>query len=71
MDAPWEDVRLAIEISAYSLKLITAGLLPLFKTAGGGSIVALDFDNRVAWPGYDWMGVAKSALEVDGPLPRP
>jgi enoyl-[acyl-carrier protein] reductase I len=63
LDAPWEDVRLALEISAYSLKLIAASLLSLFKTAGGGSVVALDFDNRVAWPGYDWMGVAKSALE--------
>jgi enoyl-[acyl-carrier protein] reductase I len=34
------------------------------KASGGGSIVALDFDNRgVAWPIYDWMGVAKAALE--------
>ncbi len=63
LDAPWEDVRLAMEISAYSLKLLAAGLLPLFKAAGGGSVVALDFDSRVAWPGYDWMGVAKAALE--------
>jgi enoyl-[acyl-carrier protein] reductase I len=29
----------------------------------GGSIVGLDFDNRQAWPAYDWMGVAKAALE--------
>ena len=29
----------------------------------GGSIVGLDFDNTVSWPAYDWMGVAKSALE--------
>src|SRR3546814_12782767 len=30
----------------------------------GGSIVGLDFDNSTqAWPAYDWMGVAKSALE--------
>lgn len=63
LEAPWEDVRLALQISAYSLKLLAAGLLPLFKASGGGSVVALDFDNRVAWPGYDWMGVAKSALE--------
>ena len=28
------------------------------------SVVGLDFDNsRVAWPVYDWMGVAKAALE--------
>jgi enoyl-[acyl-carrier protein] reductase I len=29
----------------------------------GGSVVALDFDARQAWPAYDWMGVAKAALE--------
>ena len=32
----------------------------------GGSIVALDFDASVAWPVYDWMGVAKAALESVG-----
>ena len=31
--------------------------------AGGGSVVGLDFDACVAWPVYDWMGVAKAALE--------
>jgi enoyl ACP reductase len=63
MDAGWEDVKVALEISAYSLKLLAAGLRPLLVAAGGGSIVGLDFDARVAWPGYDWMGVAKAALE--------
>lgn len=63
LDAPWEDVRVALEVSAYSLKSLTAGLLPLFKSSGGGSVVGLDFDATVAWPGYDWMGVAKAALE--------
>jgi enoyl-[acyl-carrier protein] reductase I len=29
----------------------------------GGSVVGLDFDASVAWPVYDWMGVAKAALE--------
>jgi enoyl-[acyl-carrier protein] reductase I len=29
----------------------------------GGSIVGLDFDASVAWPAYDWMGVAKAGLE--------
>jgi enoyl-[acyl-carrier protein] reductase I len=62
--APWEDVRLALEISAYSLKSLSVGLLPLLQAAGGGSVVALDFDAAVAWPGYDWMGVAKAALEA-------
>jgi enoyl-[acyl-carrier protein] reductase I len=30
----------------------------------GGSLVALDFDPRQVWPAYDWMGVAKAALEA-------
>ncbi len=63
LDAPWEDVRVAFEVSAFSLKSLAVGLLPLFKAAGGGSVVGLDFDATVAWPGYDWMGVAKAALE--------
>ncbi len=29
----------------------------------GGSFVGFDFDNRQAWPAYNWMGVAKSALQ--------
>jgi enoyl-[acyl-carrier protein] reductase I len=63
LDAGWEDVKVALEVSAYSLKVLAAGLRPLLKAAGGGSVVALDFDATVAWPGYDWMGVAKAALE--------
>ncbi len=63
LEAPWADVAQALQISAFSLKTLTAGLLAPLRAAGGGSVVALDFDNRVAWPGYDWMGVAKSALE--------
>ncbi|HTV11703.1 MAG TPA: enoyl-ACP reductase FabI [Acidimicrobiales bacterium] len=63
LEAPWEDVKVAVEVSAYSLKSLTAGFLELFDQAGGGSVVGLDFDAAVAWPGYDWMGVAKAALE--------
>jgi meromycolic acid enoyl-[acyl-carrier-protein] reductase len=63
LEAPWSDVAVAIQISAYSLKTLAAALRPLMVAAGGGSVVGLDFDNTVAWPGYDWMGVAKSALE--------
>ena len=63
LDAPWEDVAVALNISAFSLKSLTAAVVPLMEAAGGGSVVGLDFDNRVAWPAYDWMGVAKSALE--------
>ncbi|HEY1119397.1 MAG TPA: enoyl-ACP reductase FabI [Acidimicrobiales bacterium] len=60
-EAPWEDVAVAMQISAYSLKTIADVVVPLMP--GGGSIVGLDFDATQAWPAYDWMGVAKAALE--------
>jgi meromycolic acid enoyl-[acyl-carrier-protein] reductase len=59
--AGWEDVGVALHVSAYSLKALAAALLPLLDR--GSSIVGLDFDASVAWPAYDWMGVAKAALE--------
>ena len=61
LDAPWEDVAVALQVSAFSLKSLAVAALPLM--GGGGSIVGLDFDNTKAWPVYDWMGVAKSAFE--------
>ena len=61
LTAPWEDVAVALHVSAYSLKALAVATLPLMPN--GGSIVGLDFDNRQAWPVYDWMGVAKSAFE--------
>ncbi len=61
MDAPWDDVSTAIHISTYSLKVLAEAFVPLM--GAGGSIVGLDFDNSVAWPAYNWMGVAKSALQ--------
>src|SRR2546423_1892084 len=55
----------AFRTSAFSLKLLAAGLLGLLERApGGGAIVGLDFDATRAWPAYDWMGVAKAALEA-------
>jgi meromycolic acid enoyl-[acyl-carrier-protein] reductase len=63
LTAPWEDVGVALQISAYSLKALAVACRPLMPT--GGSIVGLDFDNsRNAWPVYDWMGVAKAAFEA-------
>lgn len=61
MEATWADVGTAMEVSAYSLKFLADVFTPLMTR--GGSLVGLDFDARVAWPGYDWMGVAKAALE--------
>lgn len=59
---PWSDVSVAVHTSTYSLKALTEAVLPLM-TEHGGSIVALDFDSQVTWPGYNWMGVAKAGLE--------
>ncbi len=61
LSAPWNDVATALHISAYSLKALATAALPLMQ--GGGAIVGLDFDASQAWPVYDWMGVAKAALE--------
>jgi len=61
MAAEWSDVAVAMEISAYSLKTVAEVVAPLMTD--GGSIVGLDFDARFAWPAYNWMGVAKAALE--------
>jgi enoyl-[acyl-carrier protein] reductase I len=64
--AEWADVSQALEISAYSLKALCAAFRPLLEAAGrdgGASVVGLDFDATRAWPIYDWMGVAKAALE--------
>ncbi len=61
LNTQWDDVATAVQVSAYSLKSLTMACKPLFKD--GGSVVGLDFDATVAWPKYDWMGVAKAALE--------
>jgi enoyl ACP reductase len=62
LDAPWEDVAVAMQVSAYSRKALAVAALP--RLADGGAIVGLDFDNQHhAWPVYDWMGVAKAAFE--------
>ena len=52
-----------MQTSAYSLKAIAVGLLPLME-GREASVAALDFDAQVAWPIYDWMGVAKAGLEA-------
>ena len=61
MAAQWDDVAVAVHVSAYSLKALADAFVPLMTD--GGAFVGLDFDNRVAWPAYNWMGVAKSALQ--------
>jgi enoyl ACP reductase len=61
MTAPAESAMAAFQTSAFSLKALAAAVAPLMES--GGSVVGLDFDASVAWPIYDWMGVAKAALE--------
>jgi enoyl-[acyl-carrier protein] reductase I len=63
LNTPPESASTAFMTSAFSYKTLAVGLRPLMQKAGGGALVTLDFDNRQAWPAYDWMGVAKSALQ--------
>jgi meromycolic acid enoyl-[acyl-carrier-protein] reductase len=61
LDTEWADVATAMQVSTYSLKALATAALPLMDS--GGAMVGLDFDASVAWPAYDWMGVAKAGLE--------
>ena len=61
MKTPRESAKIAFETSAYSYKALAECVAPLMEE--GGALVGLDFDATVAWPSYDWMGVAKAALE--------
>ncbi len=61
LTTPAESAMQAFQTSAFSLKALAAALAPLMSE--GGSVVGMDFDASVAWPIYDWMGVAKAALE--------
>jgi meromycolic acid enoyl-[acyl-carrier-protein] reductase len=61
MAATWDDVSVALHVSTYSLKALADAFVPLMTD--GGSFVGLDFDNSRAFPAYNWMGVAKSALQ--------
>jgi meromycolic acid enoyl-[acyl-carrier protein] reductase len=65
LETPTASALTAFETSAVSLRALTVALLPLMSGNGkGASVVGLDFDASVAWPVYDWMGVAKAALEA-------
>ena len=61
MNTELEDAMTSFEVSAFSLKTLAKGFQPIMNNPS--SIVALDFDNSQAWPGYDWQGVAKSSLQ--------
>jgi enoyl ACP reductase len=63
LNTPFESAATAFHVSAFSLKTLSVGLLPVLADHDA-SVVTLDFDGRVAWPVYDWMGVSKAALEA-------
>lgn len=62
VDVSREGFSFALDFSAYSLIAITRGALPLLKD--GGSIVAMTYiASERAFPNYNVMAIAKSALE--------
>lgn len=61
LETDWADVSTALHVSTYSLAALCRAVLPMLGNPA--SVVALGFDPSVAWPSYDWMGVAKSGLE--------
>ncbi len=61
LDTPWSDVATALQVSTWSYPALARACLPMMPA--GSSYVGLDFDATVAWPAYDWMGVAKAGLE--------
>jgi meromycolic acid enoyl-[acyl-carrier-protein] reductase len=61
LDTEWSDVATAVEVSTFSLKGLVVAARPMLRRGAG--VVGLDFDATVAWPAYDWMGVAKAGLE--------
>ena len=68
-EVAWEHAATAFQVSTWSLASLTQACRPLFGEPA--SVVGLTFDASVAWPVYDWMGVAKAALESTSPLPGP
>jgi enoyl-[acyl-carrier protein] reductase I len=62
LSTPRDAFKQAVDVSAYSLLALARGAAPLMPN--GGSIIAMTYlgANQVI-PGYNVMGVAKSALE--------
>ena len=61
LQTEWPDVATALHVSAYSFKSLSMACIELMPN--WGRLVGLDFDAKISWPQYDWMGVAKAALE--------
>ena len=58
----YDDLKLAFHISCVSLATVVRYARHQMKD--GGSVVALSFESRHAFPYYNWMGVNKAALEA-------
>jgi len=58
----YDDLKLAFHISCVSLATVVRYARHQMKE--GGSVVALTFESRLAFPYYNWMGVNKAALEA-------
>jgi enoyl-[acyl-carrier protein] reductase I len=57
--------KLAHDISAYSLVVLTRAALPLMEKAGGGSVIAMTYYGaEKVVEGYNVMGVAKASLDA-------
>lgn len=57
--------KVAHDISAYSLVVLTRAALPLLEASGAGSVLALSYYGaQKAVEGYNVMGVAKASLEA-------
>lgn len=58
----YDDLKTAFQISCVSLATVVRYAQP--KMTHGGSVVALTFESKLAFPYYNWMGVNKAALEA-------
>ncbi len=65
VDTSKENFLNTMNISAYSLVVVTRGAEALMKKAGGGSVITLSYYGaEKVVPHYNVMGVAKAALEA-------
>src|SRR3954451_11554449 len=60
---PAASAERAFRTTAFSYKALAEAWLPLLERGSHPALVGLDFDAAVAWPAYDFAGVAKAALE--------
>lgn len=64
LETPAASAVTGFRTSAYSLQQLACAVAPALARAGhGGSIVAMTVDTARALPGYDWMGVYKTAMK--------